>query len=112
MMIKMIDHDYDLDDSEYDYRTDRTDMTDRTDRTDMETWEWQHINSNDVYLSYLLLYKFDFRVPGAVGLCPPQVDFLQGAFEFGENKSSSTPSYHNNPHHHRHHNCHHHHHHH
>ena len=29
------------------------------------------------------------RVPGPAGLCAPQVDFLQGAFEFGEKKINS-----------------------
>ena len=44
---------------------------------------------SDIYdMGMMALFEYLFnllkRVPGAAGVCAPQVAFLQGAFEFGE----------------------------
>ena len=49
-----------------------------------------NIHHNDIMTKQYLDDDLSIqRVPGPAGLCAPQVDFLQGAFEFGEKKTNS-----------------------
>ena len=47
-----------------------------------------NFNHNDIMTKQYLDNDLSIqRVPGPAGLCAPQVDFLQGAFEFGEKQN-------------------------